>query len=48
MIKRIDGFKNNFEKSSTINLGKHIPFGYSMFTIWTFDGIENKRDLYSV
>ena len=23
-------------------IGEHIPCGYSMSTIWTFDGIENK------
>ena len=24
----------------------HIPCGYSMSMIWTFDGIENKYDVY--
>ena len=46
LIKRIDGWKNNFEKSSTPKVCEHIPLGNSMFTIWTFDGIENKLDEY--
>ena len=46
MIKRIDGFKNNFGKSSTTKVGEHIPCGYSMSTIWTFDGIVNKHDVH--
>ena len=47
LIKRIDVCKNNFEKSSTTKVGEHIPCGYSMSTIWKFDGIENKHDVYS-
>ena len=27
-------------------IGEHIPYGYSMSTIWTFDHIENKHTLY--
>ena len=46
LIKRIDGCKNNVEKLSTIKLGEHIPCGYSMSTIKTFDSIENKYDVY--
>ena len=45
-IKRIDGCKYNPKRSSTTKVGKHIPCGYSIFTIWTFDGIENKHDVY--
>ena len=37
---------NNPEKSSTAKLGEHIPWGYSMSTIWAFDNIENKHTLY--
>ena len=44
-IKRIDVCKNNFGKSSTKKVGEHIPCGYSMSTIWKFDGIENKHDV---
>ena len=45
-MKRVDRCKNNFEKSSTTKLGEHIPCGYSMSTIWNFDEIENKHDVY--
>ena len=46
LIKRIDGCKNNFEETSTTKVDEHIPSGYSMSPIWTFDGIENKHDVY--
>ena len=46
MIKKIDNCKNNPEKSSTTKVGEHIPFGYSMSTIWAFDNIDNKHSLY--
>ena len=45
-LKKTDGCKNNSEKLSTIKVGEHIPCGYSMFAIWTFEGIENKDGLY--
>ena len=38
--------KKNFEKSSTTKVSGHIPCGYSMSTMWTFGGIENKHDVY--
>ena len=44
--KKIDGCANNPEISSTTKIGEHIPCGYSMSTIWTFDCIENKHTLY--
>ena len=34
------------KKSSTTKIGQHIPCGYSMPTIWAFDGIKNKHSLY--
>ena len=46
LIKRTDGWKNNFEELSTTKVDEHISSGYSMSTIWTFDGIENKYDVY--
>ena len=46
LFKRIDAWKNNFEKSSTTKVCQHIPGGNSMSTIWTFDGIENKLHEY--
>ena len=45
-ILKIDGCANNPEKSSIINIGEHIPCGYSISTIWGFDHIENKHALY--
>ena len=46
LIKKIDGWANNPEKSSTTIKGEHIPCGYSMSTIWAFDSIEYKHTLY--
>ena len=46
LIKKIDGYANNAESSSTTKTGEHIPCGYSMSTIWAFDNIENKHTLY--
>ena len=42
----VDGRKNNSEKSSRMKVSEHIPCGYSMSMIWTFNGIENKYDVY--
>ena len=38
--------QNNPEKSSTANLSKHIPSGFSMFTVFLFRRIENKHGAY--
>ena len=46
LVRKIDGCAINWEKSSTTKLGEHIPFGYSMSTIWPFDHIKNKHTLY--
>ena len=46
LIKKIDGCRNNPEKSSTINIGKSTTFRYSKPAIWAFDNIENKHALY--
>ena len=46
LIKRIKRCTNNFEKSSTTKEGRHISCGYSRSTIWTFEGRENKNDIY--
>ena len=48
LIKIIDTCKNNFKKSSTTNIDKHIPSGYSVSMIWTFDGIKNNHNAYKV
>ena len=44
LISKIDGCKNNHLKTSTTKIGEHIPCGYSISTIWTFYGIENKHN----
>ena len=46
LIKKIDGCENNSEKSSIRKVGKHIPCGYSVSTIWGFNQIEDKHTLY--
>ena len=46
LTKKIDGYANNSENSSTTKIGEHIPCGYSMSTIWTFKHIENRHSLY--
>ena len=38
--------KRILKKTFTTKVGEHIPCEYSMSTIWTFDGIENKPDVY--
>ena len=46
LIRKIDWWVNNLEKSSTTKIGEHIPYGYSMSIIWGFDHLENKHTLY--
>ena len=46
LIKRIDGYANKPENSSTTKIVEHISFVYSISTIWAFDNIENKPTLY--
>ena len=46
LTKRIDGCQNNFEKLFTTKVGQHISSGYSISIIWTFQGVENKHDVY--
>ena len=46
LIRNIDRCANNPEKSSTTKICEHIPYGYSMSTIWGFDHLEHKRTLY--
>ena len=45
LIEKIDGCANNQENSSTIKIGEHIPFGYSM-SIEHLVNTENKHNLY--
>ena len=46
-IKNIHGCANNPENFSTTKIGEHVPCGYSMSTIWTFDHIKSKHTLYN-
>ena len=46
IIEEIDGCKNNPENSSTAKVSKHIPSGFSVFTVSSFTSIENKHDVY--
>ena len=46
LVKKIYDYKNNPKKSSTTKIGEHIPCGYSMSNIWTFDNTENRYSLY--
>ena len=46
IIEKIDGCKNNPEKSSTTKVSEHILLGFSMLTISSFKSIENMRDGY--
>ena len=45
LIKKIDGCKNNPEKSYTTKVGKLVPSGFSM-SLFLFKKIENKHDVY--
>ena len=38
--------QNNPENSSTTNLSKHSPSGFSMSTVFLVRGIENKHEVY--
>ena len=46
LIKKIDECANNPENFSTTKLREYISYRYSMSTIWAFDNIENKHNLY--
>ena len=46
LVEKIDVRTNNPEKSLTTKKGEHIPCGYSMSTIRSFDSIENNHSLY--
>ena len=48
LITRIDVCKNNLQKLSIAKVGEQTPCGYSLSTIRTFDGMENRHDVYRV
>ena len=45
LLEKIDTYKSNPEKSSTTDVSKHNPSGFSKSTISSFKNIENKYDL---
>ena len=47
MLKKISTCYNNLEESSTTEINKHTPFGYSLFTHCSFDKAKNKFDYYN-
>ena len=46
LIEKINGRKNDQEKSSATKVNKHVPSGFSMPSILSFRHIENKHDVY--
>ena len=46
MIEKIDECKNNPENSSTTEVNKHTPSGFSIPTISSFGSIANIHDVY--
>ena len=46
LLEKIHSYQNNPEKSYTEKTTKHTPSGYSLFTNFSFDSIENKLDCY--
>ena len=46
MLEKISTCYNNPEESSTTEINKHTPSGYSLFTHCSFDKTKNKLDCY--
>ena len=46
LIEKIDGYKNNPDKSSTTKVNEYIPSGFSISTTLSFKDIENKRSVF--
>ena len=46
LLEKINTCYNNHEKSSTTEIDKHTPSGYSLFTHCSFDKTKNKLDYY--
>ena len=47
LLKKISPCQNNPNQSSTTEINKHIPSGYSLFTHCSSDRAKNKLDHYS-
>ena len=46
LLEKMSTCQNNPNESSTTELNKHTPSGYSIFTHWLFDQTKNKLDYY--
>ena len=46
LLEKINTCYNNLEESSTTEINKHTPSGYSLFTHCSFDKTKNKLDYY--
>ena len=46
LLEKISTSNNNPEESSTTEINKHTPSGYSLFTHCSFDKTKNKLDYY--
>ena len=46
LIEKIDGCKNDPENSCTTKLRKHILSSFSISTVSSFKGLENKYEVY--
>ena len=46
MLQKISTCYNNSEESSTTEINKHTPSGYSLFIHCSFDKTKNKLDYY--
>ena len=46
LLEKISTCYNNLEESSTTEINKHTPSGYSLLTHCSFDKTKNKLDYY--
>ena len=46
LLEKMSACYNNPEESSTTEINKHMPSGYSLFTHCSFDKTKNKLDYY--
>ena len=46
LLKKVSTCQNNLRESSTTEINKHVPSGYSLFTHCSFDKSKNKLDYY--
>ena len=46
LLEKMSMCQNNLRESSTTEINKHVPSGYSLFTQCSFDKLKNKLDHY--